>query len=145
MKSLRDEVRLGRVEFTSRKGAYRVRSTYRSPSANIESEGHIDALCRRKAQLSLPQVASEVHCVSEVLPIGKVANLTSLVRKHKLHCLATSLSQQRKLHPRSDSVGLNLPRAKAHIESEGHIDRPRRISSPKDISTRGAQLPTPSG
>ena len=86
MKSLRDEIRLCRVEFTSRIGAYRVRSTYRLPSANIESEGHIDALCRRKAQLSLPQVASEVifdsevHCVSEVLPIGKVANLTSLVR-----------------------------------------------------------------
>ena len=38
-----DEIRLCRVEFTSRKGAYRVRSTYRSPSANIESEGHIDA------------------------------------------------------------------------------------------------------
>ena len=43
MKSLRDEVRLRRGEFTSRIGAYRVRSTYRSPSANIESEGHIDA------------------------------------------------------------------------------------------------------
>ena len=51
-----------------------------------EDPSKSDEICRRKAQLSLPQVASEVifdsevHCVSEVLPIGKVANLTSLVR-----------------------------------------------------------------
>ena len=54
------------------KGAYRVRSTYRSPLANIESEGHIDALCRRKAQLSLPQVASEVIFDSEVHYVSEV-------------------------------------------------------------------------
>ena len=42
-------------------------------------------------QLSLPLASevifdSEVYFVSEVLPCGRVANLTSLLQKQKLHC-----------------------------------------------------------
>ena len=56
-------------------------------------------------ELSLPIGASEVyfvsevHFVSEVSPRGEArASLTSLGRKTKLHCVATSLSLKRKLH-----------------------------------------------
>lgn len=41
---------------------------------------------------------SEVHFVSEVSPIGEVANLTSLEAKPQTSLLATSLLRQQKLH-----------------------------------------------
>ena len=57
-----------------------------------------------REQLNLPLRASEVifdsevHFVSEVSPKGEVANLTSLVRQYKLHCLQLHFCQRQKLH-----------------------------------------------
>ena len=114
------------------KGAYRVRSTYRSPPANIESEGHIDA--RSVGSDSVGVRGSSFYLFT--FRYYLLLRLCLLL----IHRKRSPFSRRRRL-----LLGLSSPRAKAHIECEAHIDRPRRISSPKDISTREAPLPTPSG